>query len=59
MVKVTSGSMFFRCNRERRFPPGAPVSPTKHYKSPIIVYRANNRYYQGKWPLLWPSFIQE
>jgi hypothetical protein len=28
--------------RQRRFPPGAPVSSYMHYKSPNIVYRANN-----------------
>jgi hypothetical protein len=27
---------------QRRFPPGAPVSCYIHYKSPNIVYRANN-----------------
>jgi hypothetical protein len=28
--------------RQRRFPPGAPVSSYIHNKSPNIVYRANN-----------------
>jgi hypothetical protein len=34
--------------RQRKFSPGAPVSSYIHYKSPNIVYRANNVLVDGR-----------
>jgi hypothetical protein len=38
----TLGLLIFGQNSQRRFPPGAPVSSYIYYKSPNIVYGANN-----------------